>query len=151
MSHKSSAPLSTQFSTVITNRGLIGLTSVVAECSRFLRFGAVGLGGAVINYVSLNVFTGLGLSLLVASYLSVIVSSVVVFFFNARWVFSAAGWRFFRSLRFGILYFISGNLFVLIIELCHQHLGRLEWAFLFAVAFQSIFNYMGLRFYVFSN
>lgn len=120
--------------------------------AQFVRFCAIGIGSGVLDFCTYRTALYLAVATVPAKALGYIAGTSFSVLANHRWTFGGNSGPGRIASAFG-LYFISLGLNVLVNQLGLYCLGRSEMgialAFLTAVACCTIFNFMGMKLFIF--
>ncbi|GAB3675278.1 GtrA family protein [Saccharopolyspora tripterygii] len=120
--------------------------------SQALRFGIVGVGGAVVDYSSLQLILVLGVVPELARVLSFIIGSTAVYLVNRRWTFTSR-----RNSRevitlaivLAVTFALVGVVNALSLHLLPESVWRITLAWAISQAVGTAFNFLAQRTFVF--
>ncbi|CCN47648.1 putative membrane protein with GtrA-like domain [Vibrio nigripulchritudo MADA3029] len=122
------------------------------ELSKFL---VVGLSTVAIDFLAYMTFLFLGVNTSNSKALSFLMGTVFAFFANKSWTFGNKSNSLKSAVPFLILYSISMTLNTKInsvmLYLMDESLLSLSIAFIVATGFSAIFNFVGMKFFVFKK
>ena len=120
--------------------------------SQAFRFGIVGVGGAIVDFSSLQLILALGVVPEVARVLSFIVGSTAVYLVNRRWTFTSR-----RNSRevvtlaivLAVTFALVGGVNALSLQLLPESGWRITLAWAISQAVATMFNFVAQRTFVF--
>lgn len=124
----------------------------VGLVAQAFRFGLVGIGGAIVDYSSLQLILTTGIWPELARILSFIVGSTAVYLVNRRWTFRShrdsrevASLTIVLAITFGLV----GGVNALALRVLPESAWTITLAWAISQAVATMFNFLGQRFFVF--
>ena len=114
------------------------------------KFIFVGVGAVLIDTISYFLLSSI-ISLNVAKGLSFLFGSIFAYLVNNYWTFNVGKVTGSNLFKFSLLYITTLVLNVLVNSFINQCFGLFYFAFFFATATSTIVNFLGQKFWVFSN
>lgn len=144
-----------------TNDASKNTNAAEAPAKKPLRFVIVGISNTVLDFVLMNIFKFLGMSLLAANTLSTGIAMIYSFFMNKKWTFRNAGNNYIREVVLFFIFTIIGiwviqNGCIWLIESYLPHFGLSDQLFanvakLAASAPSLLWNYLTYDRFVFKK